>query len=86
MLAPNYALLSHYKLYKDERYYVEHFVRCLRYSLNQNDVVEDLFELAENSDIALVCYEKTGDFCHRHLVASWLMEANFDVIEFRKYK
>lgn len=22
--------------------------------------------------IALICYEKPGDFCHRHLVADWL--------------
>ena len=33
-------------------------------------------EKADNKDIdiALVCYEKPGDFCHRHLVADWLNE------------
>lgn len=27
--------------------------------------------------IALVCYEKPGDFCHRHLVAEWLNANGF---------
>lgn len=26
----------------------------------------------------LVCYERTGDFCHRHILAGWLKE-NLDV-------
>lgn len=30
----------------------------------------------------LLCYEKTGKFCHRHIVARWLKETlNIDVIE-----
>lgn len=28
-----------------------------------------------HSNIVLICYEKSTDFCHRHLVADWL-EAN----------
>lgn len=29
----------------------------------------------------LLCYEKTGDFCHRHIVAKWLREAGFNCEE-----
>lgn len=29
----------------------------------------------------LLCYEKPGDFCHRHLIAQWLCEHGFDVKE-----
>lgn len=29
----------------------------------------------------LLCYEKTGDFCHRHIVAKWLREAGFSCEE-----
>ena len=25
-------------------------------------------------DVALCCYEKPGDFCHRHIVADWIKE------------
>lgn len=24
------------------------------------------------NDIILLCYEKSGDFCHRHIVAKWI--------------
>ncbi len=29
----------------------------------------------------LLCFEKTGDFCHRHIVAKWLREAGFECEE-----
>jgi uncharacterized protein (DUF488 family) len=29
----------------------------------------------------LLCYEKTGDFCHRHIVADWLRNAGFECEE-----
>lgn len=32
-------------------------------------------------DIYLVCYEKPGDFCHRHLVADWLTANGIKVEE-----
>ena len=44
-------------------------------------VVSDLKTLAGDKDIALVCYEKPGDFCHRHLVAQWLRDAGYSVEE-----
>lgn len=28
-----------------------------------------------NRDVVLLCYEKAGSFCHRHLVAEWLGDA-----------
>lgn len=31
---------------------------------------------------ALVCYEKTGDFCHRNLVAEWFRENGFNCDEY----
>lgn len=27
--------------------------------------------------VVLLCYEKPGDFCHRHFVAQWLTENDF---------
>jgi uncharacterized protein (DUF488 family) len=34
-------------------------------------------------NIALVCYEKPTDFCHRHLVADWLKEHGYECEEFK---
>lgn len=35
--------------------------------LNPEKVVEDLGDNA-----VMICYEKPGDFCHRHIIADWL--------------
>ena len=40
--------------------------------MNPVDVYNKLEELSCGQDIVLVCYEKSGDFCHRYLVADWL--------------
>ena len=32
----------------------------------------------------LLCWEKPGDFCHRHIVADWLRKAGFEVKEWDK--
>lgn len=55
-------------------------------ALKVDKVVYDLEEMVrkqygKNKDIALVCYEKPSDFCHRHLVAKWLKENEYNVEE-----
>ena len=55
-------------------------------SHNADDVVKELYKLAEKSqdeDIVLICYEKPGDFCHRHLVANWLRHQGYPVEEYK---
>lgn len=37
-------------------------------------IMRELSELSEGKDVALICYEKSSDFCHRHLVAEWLAQ------------
>lgn len=39
------------------------------------DVMKELEEISASHgdrDVVLLCYEKVGDFCHRHMVADWL--------------
>ena len=39
--------------------------------------IKDFIELSNNAEnIILLCYEKSTDFCHRHLVANWINENN----------
>jgi uncharacterized protein (DUF488 family) len=56
--------------------------------LDVNQVVFELNELAngrfKDTDIALICYEKPSDFCHRHLVSKWLNENGYDCIEWNE--
>lgn len=49
--------------------------------LNPHTIVKELTFLGNNKDIALLCYEKPSDFCHRQLVAKWLNENGYEVSE-----
>ena len=54
--------------------------------LNAVDVIKELNYLVPNvngKNIALICYEKPSDFCHRHLVAEWLNDNGFKCEEWR---
>lgn len=41
-------------------------------NLNVDRVKKDLSLLSDGNDVILLCHEKYGDFCHRHLVNDWL--------------
>lgn len=61
------------KIYK-ERYFNEILVAYRFHPEYIIDFIERVSENNNGKDIALVCYEKPGDFCHRHLLAEWLEE------------
>lgn len=73
-LAPSENILTEYKQTGDaERYTARYKAEILG---NQNPVVVGLIlqAISDGKDVALLCYEKSGDFCHRHLMAEWLRE------------
>ena len=70
-LAPKYGFFMKWKQNHDNDYYIEHFQKEVLDLLDINDVITQLYALSGGKDIALVCYEKPTDFCHRHLVAIW---------------
>ena len=37
---------------------------------------------AMGDDVALLCFEPEGKFCHRSLVAKWLTDSGFPVVEY----
>lgn len=82
-LAPDISYLRMYKYNNDEVAYTYSFNKLLS-KLNANEIVSKLFALANNTDIALVCYEKPSSFCHRHLVAKWLNDNGIECEEFKK--
>lgn len=52
--------------------------------LDPKEIEKKLYELSNGSDIALICYEKSEDFCHRHLVVDWLNNNNIKCEEYTK--
>ena len=87
-LAPKYGFFMEWKKNHDNDYYIEHFQKEVLDELDATEVVLDFsrldygFNVGEN-DIALICYEKPSDFCHRHLVAEWLNQNGFKCEEWR---
>lgn len=75
-LAPKPDMISAYKA--GELLVPEFTVLYKERVLNKFDPVEIYERLTRyyTEDVTLLCYEKPGDFCHRHLVSEWLATAN----------
>ena len=83
-LAPKWAFFKEWKENHDNDFYIRCFEEQVLSKLNPNKVLEDLDNLAGKGDKALVCYEKVGEFCHRHLVSAWFRENGIDIIEYSR--
>jgi len=69
-LAPKYWFFDKYKRDGDKKYYTEQYYKEVLNKLNPEEVYNDL-----GQDTVLLCWEKPGEFCHRHIVAEWLSNA-----------
>ena len=98
-LAPKYDFFTKWKESHDNDYYVKCFNEQVLNNLDRSKVLIDLqlmlpYEIKGSMDnvvwnskhhhIALICYEKPTDFCHRHLVAQWLRDGGFKCKEWEK--
>ena len=55
----------------------EEYLRLYDQILAKQDayqVVKQIEMLSGGQDVALCCYEKPGDFCHRHILAKWITD------------
>lgn len=80
-LAPKYEFFMEWKKNHDNDYYISCFNDQVLAKLDPDNVAAELYGLSGMKDVALICYEKPGDFCHRHLVASWLSKEGREVKE-----
>ena len=64
----------------------EEYLRLYDQILSKQDayqVVKQIEMLSGGQDVALCCYEKPGDFCHRHILAKWITDnTGIEVNEF----
>ena len=73
-LAPKWDFFQEWKENHDNDFYTKCFVKYVLVPLNPKEIEKMLYWMSAGRDVALVCYEKPGDFCHRHLVSKWLNE------------
>lgn len=71
-LSPTASILFDFKQDSDEKRYKERYYTDILNRLKLDRVLNDLNIIGNGKDIALVCYEKSESFCHRHIVAEWL--------------
>ena len=79
-LAPTSQILRAWKNNPDELVYSAAFYEMLN-QYSPDEIYNNLSELSYGRDCVLLCFEKTGSFCHRHLVAKWLTDAGYVVEE-----
>ena len=79
-VAPRRSFFREYKETGDQESYTINYYVTVLLELSKESVVKDLENILsrhpECTEIALVCYEKPEDFCHRHILAAWLEEYN----------
>ena len=75
LLAPKPEFLK-----MEQNQYKQSFAEMLNL-INPDQALKDLYSIGGGNDIALVCYESPEKFCHRHLVAKWLMDKTGLTIE-----
>lgn len=68
----------------DNNGYIKNFYKEVLSDLDPTEVVNYILELTQGKTPVLICYEKPGDFCHRHLVADWLNKAGIKCTEYIK--
>ena len=77
-LAPTWELVEQYKSGKinEEEYAKLYYSLLKERQLTPAKIAEELPDGA-----ILLCYEVSGKFCHRHLVADWLSAAGIEIKE-----
>lgn len=73
-LAPTFEIFNAWKTGEINDFeYTSKFRKEVLGNLDKLYIKEALASFGE--EIILLCYEKSGDFCHRHIVADWIEEA-----------
>lgn len=85
-LMPSWDILNEYKRTGDKVRYTERYEKEILSKFSVERLVEYLNNLSkkhEDKDICLLCYEKSSDFCHRHIVSKWLRDKGIDCKEYQ---
>lgn len=81
-IAPDYQTVEKYKKDGNITEYKKEYWNKIKH-LTVQGIVKDLEKISKGKDVVLLCYEKSEDFCHRHLIAKWFEKENIVVTEMK---
>lgn len=85
ILAPTYDILMDYKTGQiDENTYTKRYEKDVLSKQDPVKTAKILKQIAGKKEVCIVCFEKDGDFCHRHIVEKWFKENGIECKEFTK--
>lgn len=73
-LAPSKDLLFDYKSGLSEAVYTRRYRHELSELFDLREVFQNLAMFSKGRDMVLCCYEKSGEFCHRHILSDIVFE------------
>ena len=85
VLAAKWEFFKVWKETHDNEYYIRCFNEQVLSKLDPFLIETRLYFLSGGKDVALLCYEDPGQFCHRHLVAEWFTKNDIPCFEIPDY-
>lgn len=80
MAAPTYSIFKYSNCQEE---YVDRYKKEVLSLMNPKKFLELINFHSRGRDVALCCFEKPDEFCHRHLLSEWLNSTlNLDVREY----
>lgn len=74
-LAPSKSLIKAWKNGRiSEDQYIHIYYRETLMGIHPQAVLNELLEITDGQVPILLCFEKKGDFCHRHIAGRWLSQ------------
>lgn len=83
ILSPSKELLKKYKngLVTEDKFRLEYLLQVSK-NLECSKALESISKVLDNgTNIILLCYEKSNDFCHRHILAEIFNEEGYQTKE-----
>ena len=83
-LAPTWQIYRDWKYdHHNNETYTHQFQSQILHGHDPIVIEQELLQLTGGKPFCLICYEKPGDFCHRHIVAEWMKESGINIQEYQ---
>jgi uncharacterized protein YeaO (DUF488 family) len=87
IFSPTWDMVQDYKKTGDESAYIKLYKAKMQQSYRDNTWKwKEMVDMCTRADVTLVCFCKPGDFCHRRLLAEYLIKCGAKYMGERSWK